>query len=140
MTLYDELYFEITFIGEFSEIKKVASFIKSGELDDFFEVYPEYISYDDGYDGACDSEKCSMIFSNDDDGIEIEEFDSEEFLEVFCRAAKNLYVEGRIYDADDEDFSFISSEGDTYYINKNKITRFNDELDERAYEEEREEN
>ena len=140
MIFCDELYFEITVSGTKSELKKLASFIKSGELDDFFEVYPEYISFDDAYASADEIEKCSMTFTNDDDGIEIDEFDADEFLEVFCRAAKNLFVEGRIYDADDEDFSFISSEGDTYYINKKKITRFNDELDERAYEEESEEN
>ena len=139
MIFCDEVYFEITLTGSKAEINKFASFLKSGDLDDFFEIYPEYINFDDAYDTALNTDKCSMIFTNDDDGIEIDEFDCDEFLEVFCRAAKSLYVEGRIFDADDEDFSFISSEGDTYYINSRKITRFNDELDERAYEEEREE-
>ena len=140
MIFCDELYFEITLTGSKAELRKFSAFLKSGELDDFFEVYREFINFDDAYENADDTEKCSLVFTNDDDAVEIDEFDSDEFLEVFCRAAKNLYVEGRIFDADDEEFSFISSEGDTYYINSRKITRFNDELDERAYEEEREEN
>ena len=37
MTLYDELYFEITVSGRRAEIKKLVSFLESGEISDFFE-------------------------------------------------------------------------------------------------------
>lgn len=139
MIFLDEMYFEITFTGAKSEIKRMADFLKSGDLDDFFEIESDYVIYDDAYASALDTEKCSLTFTNDDYPIEIDEFDSDEFLELICRAAKNLYVEGRIFDSDDEEFEFISSEGDSYYINAKKIDRFNDELDERAEEEEKEE-
>ena len=38
MKLYDELYFEITLKGQKSELVKFIRFLKSGELDDFFEM------------------------------------------------------------------------------------------------------
>ena len=138
MTLCDELYFEITLTGAKSELKKFVSFLKSGELDDFFEVDADYINYDDDYASASDDEQVSVIFSNDDYGIEIDEFDSDEFLDVFCRAAKELEVEGRLYDIDDEEYHFISSMGDSYYLNADKMSIFNDELDAHAREEESE--
>ena len=135
MTLCEELYFEITLSGTKSELKKFVSYIKSGELDDFFDVSSEYIHYDDEFDAADSDKETSFIFSNDDYGIEIDEFDTDEFLEVFCKAAKALDVEGRLFDVDDEEYSFISSKGDSYYVNAKKSTKFNDELDEKAYEE-----
>ena len=135
MTFCEELYFEITLTGAKSELKKFVSFLKSGELDDFFEITSDYISYDDEYADALDSDETSIVFTNDDMGTEIDEFDSDEFLEVFCRAAKELYVNGRIYDADDEEYEFTSAVGDTYYVNAKRNKRFNDELDEKAYEE-----
>jgi len=139
MTFCDELYFEITLTGTKAEIRKFVSFLRSGELDDFFEITSDYINYDDGYKDALDTDKTSLVLTDDDCGIEIDEFDSDEFLDVFCRAAKNLDVEGRFYDVDDEEFSFVSSTGDTYYVNSKKIDRFNDELDEeRAREEDNE--
>ena len=132
MILYEELYFEITFTGSKSEIKKFASFLKSGGLDDFIELGPDYISYDDGFDGAAPEEETSLTLSNDDYGIEIDEFDTDEFLEVLCRAAKGLDVSGQLYDIDDEEFSFKSEAGDSYYVDASKIERFNedDDLDE----------
>lgn len=136
MTLCEELYFEITIKGAKSEIKKLVSFLKSGELDDFFEVDPDYINYEDDYAAASDGEECTLIFSNDDLGVQIDELDTDEFLELFCRAAKNLDVRGRLYDADDEEYDFISREGDSYYLNADKLGLFNDELDAKAYEEE----
>ncbi|MBQ7363071.1 MAG: hypothetical protein IJW48_01330 [Clostridia bacterium] len=139
MTFCDEIYFEITLTGTKAEIKKIASFLRSGELDDFFPISSDYINFDDGYDEAGDGDKTSLVFTDDDCGVEIDEFDSDEFLDVFCRAAKNLDVEGRFYDVDDEEFSFISALGDTYYVNSKKIDRFNDELDERAREEDSDE-
>lgn len=137
MTLWDELYFEITMKGAKSELKKVVSFLKSGELDDFFEMSSDYIIYDDGYalcDDAADSE---VIFTNDDYGVEIEEFDVDDFLEIFCKAAKNLDVYGTLSDMDGEEFKFESEKNNSYYINSRKAMRFNDELDEVMYDEEK---
>ena len=139
MTLCEELYFEINLTGTKSELKKFVTFLKSGELDDFFEFDSDYLDYNDDFNTISDSESTSIIFSNDDYGIEIDEFDSDEFLDVFCRAAKNLDVEGRLFDIDDEEYSFVSSRGDSYYINAKKIRRFNDELDEQAAKEAAEE-
>ena len=130
MTLCEELYFEITLTGIKSELKKFVSYLKSGELDDFFEISSDYINYDDEYETTENDKKASITFSNDDYGIEIDEFDSDEFLEVFCKAAKNLYVEGRLFDIDDEEFSFISEEGDSYYVNAKRSKKFNDDIDE----------
>ncbi len=135
MTLCEELYFEITLTGVKSELKKFISYLKSGELDDFFDVSPEYINYDDEFESTSLDGETSIIFANDDCGIEIDEFDSDEFLEVFCKAAKSLDVEGRLYDIDDEEYAFVSAAGDSYYLNAKKTKRFNDELDEKAYEE-----
>ena len=135
MTFCEELYFEITLTGAKSELKKFVSFLKSGELDEFFEITSDYINYDDEYESAMPDTETSIILSNDDYGIEIDEFDSDEFLEVFCKAAKALDVEGRIYDIDDEEYEFVSAAGDSYYVNAKKHKRFNDELDEKAYEE-----
>ena len=86
MTLCEELYFEITLTGEKSELKKLVSFLKSGELDDFFEFDNDYLDYNDDFDTVSDGETTGIIFSNDDFGIEIDEFDTDEFLDVFCRA------------------------------------------------------
>ena len=136
MTLWDELYFEITLRGEKSELRKFVSFLKSGELEDFFEFSSDYIIYDDGYASAEDGAETEIIFTTDDYSIEIEELDTDEFLEFFCRAAKNLEVYGTLYDGDDSEFQFTSAKGDSYYINSRKSVRFNDELDEVARDEE----
>lgn len=135
MTLYDELYFEITLHGKKADLKKLVSFLKSGELDDFFEITSDYIIYDDTYKDAEDGDETEVIFANDDYGIEIDEFDIDEFLEIFCKAARNLTVYGSLYDNDDE-FHFTSDAGDSYYINSRKAVLFNDELDEVARDEE----
>ena len=135
MTLCEELYFDITLIGPKSEIKKFASFLRSGELDEFFEFSGDYLSYCDEFDEAGADERVSMTLSNDDWGIEIDEFDTDEFLEVLCKAAKSLDVRGTLYDIDDEEYSFISEKGDSYYLNAKRTSMFNDELDERAREE-----
>lgn len=135
MTFCEELYFEITLTGTKSELRKFVSFLKSGELDDFFEISGDFINYDDEFESALPDQETSITFSNDDIGVEIDEFDSDEFLEVFCKAAKALDVEGRIYDIDDEEYEFVSASGDSYYVNAKKTKRFNDELDEKAYEE-----
>ena len=137
MTLWDELYFEITMHGAKAEIKKVISFLKSGELDDFFEVTPDYIILDDGYPELSDAETTDLVFSNDDYGIEIEEFDTDEFLEVLCKAAKRIDVYGTLCDSDGNEFNFTSAAGDSYYVNSRKATVFNDELDAVALDEEK---
>ena len=136
MTLWDELYFEATLHGVKSELKKFVNFLKSGELDDFFEISSDYIIYDDNFNDVDDSEESEIIFTNDDYGVEIDEFDTDEFLEVFCKAARNLDVYGTLYDADDGEFHFTSTKGDSYYINSRKALLFNDELDEVARSEE----
>ena len=136
MTLCEEIYFEIKLTGAKSEVKKFASFLKSGELDEFFEITSDYIHYEDGYTEATDDGEVTMIFANDDYGIELDELDTEEFLEVFCRAARRLEVFGTMYDCDDEEYSFVSHTGDTYYLNSRKVGIFNDELDAHAREEE----
>ncbi len=135
MTLCEELYFEITLTGAKTDLKRFISYLKSGELDDFFEFTSDYINYDDEYEGAEPDQETSIILSNDDYGIEIDEFDTDEFLEVFCKAAKGLDVEGRLFDIDDEEYEFTSAAGDSYYLNAKRTIKFNDELDEKAYEE-----
>lgn len=136
MTLWDELYFEITVRGEKSELRKIVNFLKSGDLEDFFEFSSDYIIYDDGYASAEDGAETEIIFTNDDYAVEIEEFDTDEFLEIFCKAAKNLEVYGTLSDGDDCEFQFMSAKGDSYYVNSRKSVRFNDELDEVARDEE----
>lgn len=139
MTLCEELFFEIKLTGEKKELEKFIDFLKSGELDDFFEITSDYIDLDDDYLSASDNAEASFTFINDDFGIEIDEIDTDEFLDVFCKAARKLDVSGRLYDVDDEEYSFISAKGDSYYINAKNINRFNDELDAEAEKEESEE-
>ena len=129
MTLCEELYFEITLTGKKSDLKKFISFLKSGELDDFFEFESDYISYDDGFDAAEGDADTSITLSNDDYGIEIDEFDTDEFLELFCRASKELEVVGNLYDIDDEEYRFKSERGDSYYVNARRIAMFNEDSD-----------
>ena len=139
MTLWDELYFEITLHGAKSELKKFVNFLRSGELDDFFEISSDYIIYDDGYADADDSTETEIIFTNDDYGVEIEELDTDEFLEIFCKAAKKLDVYGTLYDGEDGEYHFTSAKDDSYYIDSRKAMRFNDELDEVAFDEDKDE-
>jgi hypothetical protein len=136
MTLYDELYFEITLKGSKDELRKFARYLLSGALDDFFEVSEDFICYDDGFASADGSTACEMTFTNDDFGIEIDEFSPEEFLDEFCKAARTLEVQGHMYDADDEEFHFFSEAGDPYFLNSRKARSFNDELDAQADAEE----
>ena len=135
MTLCEELYFEITLKGEKSDIKKFVSFLRSGGLDDFFEISSDYIHFEDDYETHPDDADTTLILSNDDYGIEIDEFDTEEFLEVFSRAAKDLHVNGRFFDVDDDEYSFISPIGDSYYINASKFLSYSgDNADEDDYD------
>ena len=129
MRLYDELYFEIRATGAKSEIKKFVSYLKSGELDEFFEFSSDYINYDDAYAEASDATAVNVIISNDDYGIEIDEFDTDEFLETICKAGRRLYLKGQLFDADNDEYSFISEVGDSYYINALLVNDFNEDED-----------
>lgn len=136
MTLSDELYFEITVSGPKAALKKFAGFLKSGELDEFFEISSDYIIYDDEYADTPDDGESCFVFSNDDLGIEIGEFDPEDFLSVFCKAGKDLDIDGHFYDLNDEEYSFTSPIGDDSFDNGAAQKKFNDELDEEAFKEE----
>ena len=135
MTLCEELYFEITLSGTKSEVKKFISYLKSGELDDFFEITSDFIHYDDEFEDTPAHGEVEVVFSNDDYGIEIDEFDTDEFLEAFCKAGRDIDLKGNLFDVDDDEYSFISHAGDSYYVNAKKSVLFNDELDEKALEE-----
>ena len=136
MTLWEEVYFEITFSGEKSELRKIVNFLNSGELDDFFEVTPEYIIFDDTFNDATEEQSTEIVFTNDDYPIETDEFDTDEFLEVICKAGRKLEVYGMLSDAEGNEYKFSSPKGDSYYINSRESVTFNDELDEVAYKEE----
>lgn len=115
MTLCEELYFEITLKGKKADLKKFVTYLLSGELDDFFEITEDYIHYDDEFSSADDGAESSLIFSNDDNGIEIDEFETGEFLKVFCQAATDLEADGRLFDIDDEEYHFLSDTGDSRF-------------------------
>ena len=129
MTLYEELYFEIRATGAKAEIKKFINYLKSGELDEFFEFSTDYICYDDDYQEADQNTEVTVIISNDDYGIEIDEFHTDEFLEVICKAGKHIYLKGQPFDADNEEYSFVSETGDSYYTNALLIQNFNEDED-----------
>ena len=129
MTLYEELYFDIKFTGPKTELKKFLSFLRSDGLEDFFEFSTDYITYDDKFEESDASEETSFVLSNDDYGIEIDEFDVDEFLEILCRAARALDIEGQLYDIDDEEYSFRSDAGNSYYVNAKLVTKFNEDED-----------
>lgn len=139
MTLYEELYFEIRATGAKSEVKNFINYLKSGELDEFFEFSSDYISYDDDYATASPTEEVTVIVSNDDYGVEIDEFHTDEFLEVLCKAGKRLYLKGQFYDADNEEYSFISETGDSYYTNALLVQNFNEDEDKPVEDDEDEE-
>lgn len=139
MILYEEIYFEINFSGVKSELKKMVKFLKSGELDDFFEVTSDYICYADEYKDADDSEESEFTFTNDDLGIETDEFDTDDFLDLICKAGRKLEISGHIYDISDDEYSFTSEKGDDEFVNSNQNKKFNDELDEAAENEETDE-
>lgn len=135
MTLYDEIYFEITASGKKAELERFISFLKAGGLDDFFEMDTDYIDYDDDYKSTSGEGDTYITFSNDDIGIEVDEFDVDEFLEVLCRAGEKIDLRGELYDVDDDEYRFISEEGNSYYLNAKNINHFNDDLDTQAKQE-----
>ena len=134
MKLHEELYFEITVEGAKSDVVKFIDYVKSGELDDFFEFSSEYIVYDDNYAISSDIGQVSVSLSNDNYGIEINSFDPEEFLDALCSGGKMVTIHGNVFDIDDEEYRFISNIGETSYVNTDKID-FSDELDDEAKKE-----
>ena len=134
MKLHEELYFEITVEGAKSDVVKFIDYVKSGELDDFFEFSSEYIVYDDNYAISSDIGQVSVSLSNDNYGIEIDSFDPEEFLDALCSGGKMVTIHGNVFDIDDEEYRFISNMGETSYVNTDKID-FSDELDDEAKKE-----
>ncbi len=136
MKLHEELYFEITAEGTKEALQKFISFVVSGELDDYFEFSRDFIIYDDNFDFASPNENVTVTFANDDFGIEIDDFDPEDFVEAFCKGSKNVSLCGHLYDIDDEEFRFTSLINEIGYTDTDNVTEFNDELDEEAYKEE----
>ena len=135
MRLHDELYFEIELKGIKEELVRFVKFILSGELDDLLEITSDYIVYDDYFDDAPSDETTSITIVNDEYGIEVDSFNPEEFLNMFCKAAENFDVTGHFYDIDDEEYRFESPKGDPCYTDAENVV-YNDELDEAAYNEE----
>ena len=136
MKLHEEIYFEITAEGTKSELDRFASFLSAGALDDFLEFSEDYIVYDDDYEYAADNQKATLVFTNDEYSIEVSSFDPEKFLEVLCGGAEALHLYGNIFDIEDDEYRFASDAGDASFYNTANISRFNDELDAQAYEEE----
>jgi hypothetical protein len=135
MRLHEEIYFDITVEGLKADLIQLANFISSGELDDILEITPDLVSYSDGYAMAGPSDNAKIMIVNDEYGMELDSFDPEDFLEVFCKAAKRLEVTGCFYDVDGEEYRFVSHPGDPCFLNARDIG-FNDELDEQARREE----
>ena len=140
MILYDEVYFEITVSGAKADIKKFSKYLKGGALDEYFEVSSDFISYDDGFADADDGESCELVFANDDFGIETAKFETDDFLDIFCKETEKLDVSGHIYDINDDEYTFTSPVGTTDYMNSRKANKFNDELDALASDEDYDDN
>ena len=131
--------FEIRATGAKSEVNNFINYLKSGEIDEFFEFSSDYINYDDDYATADANTEVTVIISNDDYGIEIDEFYTDEFLEVICKAGKRLYLKGQLFDADNEDYSFVSEIGNSYYTNALLVKNFNEDEDKPVEEDDEEE-
>ena len=129
MKLYDELYFEIKAFGTKSEIDNFINYLNSGELDDFFEFSESFIDFDDEYETAGAGDEVSVHISNDDYGVEVDEFDVDEFLETICKAGKRIYLKGQLFDADNDEYNFVSESGNSYYINALLVKDFNQDED-----------
>ena len=138
MILYDEVYFDITLSGTKTDLKKFAKYLKGGALDDIFEGAYDFISYDDTFSDGEDEDECEAFFSNDDFGLEIFKFDTEDFLDIFCKETAALEIRGHIYDINDDEYSFTSPKGSTCY-NSGRV-KFNDELDAIASDEDYDDN
>ena len=128
MIFYDEVYYEITLKGTKAELKKFVDFVLSGGLDDYMEIDREYIVYGDNYRLA-EPDMTSDVSLVNEDGYQIDELCVDEFLELFCKAAEKLDVEGIMYDVDELEFKFTSEAGNDYYRDAREAIKFNDELD-----------
>lgn len=135
MKLYEELYFDITVSGSKGCLERFEQFLRAGALDDYFDMSDDYIIHADGYASAEAGEHTFFTFTNDEIGISIDELDPEEFLEALCRQSRSVELRGNLFDIEEGEFVFVSAEGDTDFSNA-RNTRFNDELDEQALEEE----
>jgi hypothetical protein len=135
MKLHDELYFEITAEGKRTDLLQFEAYLKSGALDDYFEIDDDYILYDDEFFNVADDQDTSLIFTNDEYAIDIDSFDPESFLYTLCKNTISLNVYGNLFDAEDTEYRFTSPAGDTNYENADEITFFNDELDNERYKE-----
>ena len=133
MNLYEELYFDITVSGKKSALLKFEQSIVSGALDDFFEFSDDFIIHADGFDNAADDDDTHFTITNDDLGISIDEINPERILEELCRQSREVELRGSLYDIEDGEYVFVSHEGDSDFTNA-RNTRFNDELDEQARE------
>lgn len=129
MYLYDEIYFEISAWGEKSEIKKFARYLRSGALDEFLEVSPDFISYGDDFATEEDTAEVELYFSNDDLGIEVSKLETDDFLDVLCKESATIDLKGHLYDINDDEYSFFCPRGSISYSNAMAGTEFNDELD-----------
>ena len=135
MKLHEELYFEINAEGAREDIDRFISFVTSGVLDDFFEFTEDYVIYGDDYDDASKLDGITVTLANDDYGIEIDSLNPEDLLDVLCGGGKNLFIQGNLYDVNNDEYRFISNAGSTSYDNADDI-EFSDELDEEARREE----
>ena len=132
MILREEIYFDIAIEGQRNVLEKIESFLLSGAFDDFFEISEDFITFEDDLSSTG---ACRMIVANDDYGIELNRFNPEDFLDILCPNAKDAVVTGSFYDVEDEEYRFVSLEGDRGYSDADNINIFNDELSEKAYEE-----
>lgn len=139
MILYDEIYFEITATGAKSDIKRFVKYLKGGALDDYFEMCSDYISYDDDFSAKEDGEYAEVVFANDELGIELHRLDSDDFLEIFCKETERLDVSGHLYDVNDDEYAFTSPKGRVDFSDA-RASRFNDELDALADDEDYDDN
>ena len=121
MILYDEFYFDISAAGLQADLKKFFNFLLSGELDDFFEFSPEYINIDESFENEDPKTYLTVSISNEDWGIEIDKLHTDEFLELICKAGRRVYLSGTLSDSDGNEYSFISDEDDSYYVNSRFI-------------------
>lgn len=124
MIFSDSVCFDITVFGEKKDVSKFVSYIRSGELNEFFEISDDMLFFDDNYDSSGADSEVRVIFSSDEFGIEVDEFDADEFLEVICKAGRALLIKGSFYNFDDDEIRFISRSGDDYYANEDSLGIF----------------
>lgn len=127
MIFSDSVCFDITISGEKKDVAKLVSYLKSGELDEFFEIDDDLLFFDDNYETSAPDSEVRVIFSSDEFGLEVDEFDADEFLEVLCKAGRALLLKGSFYNFDDDEIRFVSEAGDDYYTNEDSLGIFDDD-------------